>query len=412
MLRGHRRAADAGDRPDGVGARPRHARRATSRRTARPTPSSPPGWPSCSPSTTTRCWPRTSTARRRSRTAGSAARSPAQTGRALVHPVFFGSAITGAGVDALVAGIAELLPAAEGDADGPVSGTVFKVERGPAGEKIAYVRLFSGDGAHARPRCTFGRARARRRSPRSACSTGARPSGAPSVAAGQIGKLWGLGDVRIGDAVGAPRAGPDGHHFAPPTLETVVVPAPPGRQGALHVALDPARRAGPADRPAAGRRPAGDCTSRSTARCRRRSSRRRWRTTSASRSSSARRRRSASSGRSAPARPSRSMGEGAEPVPRHRRAARRAGAGRHRRASSGSGRRGARHDAARVLQGGRGDRAPRRCAQGLYGWQVTDCAVTMTHSGYAPRQSHAHQGFAKSMSSTGAGLPQPDAAGR
>jgi ribosomal protection tetracycline resistance protein len=39
--------------------------------------------------------------------------------------------------------------------------------------------------------------------------------------------------------------------------------------------------------------------------------------------------------------------------------------------------------------------------QGLYGWQVVDCVVTMTHSGYAPRQSHAHQGFDKSMSSTG-----------
>jgi translation elongation factor EF-G len=34
----------------------------------------------------------------------------AQTKRALVHPVFFGSAITGAGVDALIAGIKELLP--------------------------------------------------------------------------------------------------------------------------------------------------------------------------------------------------------------------------------------------------------------------------------------------------------------
>ena len=31
-----------------------------------------------------------------------------------------------------------------GDADGPVSGTVFKIERGPAGDKVAYVRLFSG----------------------------------------------------------------------------------------------------------------------------------------------------------------------------------------------------------------------------------------------------------------------------
>src|SRR3989442_12695482 len=55
----------------------------------------------------------------------------AQTKRSLVHPGFFGSAITGAGVEALMAGIAELLPAAAGDADGPLSGTAFKIERGP-----------------------------------------------------------------------------------------------------------------------------------------------------------------------------------------------------------------------------------------------------------------------------------------
>ena len=40
----------------------------------------------------------------------------AQTKQALVHPVFFGSAITGAGLGSLTAGITELLPAAEGDA--------------------------------------------------------------------------------------------------------------------------------------------------------------------------------------------------------------------------------------------------------------------------------------------------------
>src|SRR5204862_6838387 len=68
----------------------------------------------------------------------------AQTKQALVHPVFFGSAMTGAGVDALTAGITALLPASESDDAGPVSGTVFKVERGPAGERIAYVRMFSG----------------------------------------------------------------------------------------------------------------------------------------------------------------------------------------------------------------------------------------------------------------------------
>jgi ribosomal protection tetracycline resistance protein len=39
-------------------------------------------------------------------------------------------------------------------------------------------------------------------------------------------------------------------------------------------------------------------------------------------------------------------------------------------------------------------------AEGLHGWAVTDAVVTMTHSGYFPRQSHAHQKFDKSMSST------------
>jgi ribosomal protection tetracycline resistance protein len=38
--------------------------------------------------------------------------------------------------------------------------------------------------------------------------------------------------------------------------------------------------------------------------------------------------------------------------------------------------------------------------QGLHGWQVTGCLVTMTHSGYWPRQSHMHAVFDKSMSST------------
>lgn len=38
--------------------------------------------------------------------------------------------------------------------------------------------------------------------------------------------------------------------------------------------------------------------------------------------------------------------------------------------------------------------------QGLHGWQVLDCTVTMTHCGYLARQSHAGAGFDKSMSST------------
>jgi ribosomal protection tetracycline resistance protein len=58
-----------------------------------------------------------------------------------------------------------------------------------------------------------------------------------AVCAGQIGKLWGLGDIRIGDAIGAPRAGAAQHHFAPPTLETAIVARRAADKGALHTAL-------------------------------------------------------------------------------------------------------------------------------------------------------------------------------
>ena len=151
-----------------------------------------------------------------------------------MHPVYFGSAVTGAGVDALISGITELLPEAEGAVNGPLSGTVFKVERGQAGDKVAYVRIFSGtvsvrdllrfrDGNEAKVTAirAFEHGSALRRA---------------SVAAGEIGKLSGLGDVRIGDEIGVPRKA-QRHHFAPPTLETVVVPRLPQDKGALHVAL-------------------------------------------------------------------------------------------------------------------------------------------------------------------------------
>ncbi|MFC8131779.1 GTP-binding protein [Streptomyces sp. NPDC057302] len=166
----------------------------------------------------------------------------AQTKRALVHPVFFGSAATGAGVPELMAGIRELLPSEDGAAraDDPVSGTVFKVERGDAGEKIAYVRMFAGT-VRTRDRLPLGDGREGKVT---AVSVFDRGTAAPreGVSAGQIGKLWGLGDIRIGDVVGVPdaegrmRAG-GRHHFSPPTLETVVVPTRPGDRGALHLAL-------------------------------------------------------------------------------------------------------------------------------------------------------------------------------
>jgi len=79
----------------------------------------------------------------------------AQTIRGQVYPVLLGSAITGAGIAPLMAGISELLPAADGNADGPASGSIFKIDRSQSGEKVAYVRMFSGT-VHIRDRIRFG----------------------------------------------------------------------------------------------------------------------------------------------------------------------------------------------------------------------------------------------------------------
>jgi ribosomal protection tetracycline resistance protein len=158
-----------------------------------------------------------------------------QTRRGLMHPVFFGSAITGAGVEALTAGIAELLPSARGDPDAPASGAVFKVERGAAGEKIAYVRMFDG-AVHVRERLDFGGGKAAKVTA-IGVFYGGPASPQPTATAGQIAKLWGLAEIQIGDAVGQPRAAIEAHYFAPPTLETVVEPTHPGERVALLNAL-------------------------------------------------------------------------------------------------------------------------------------------------------------------------------
>jgi ribosomal protection tetracycline resistance protein len=159
----------------------------------------------------------------------------AQTAGARAHPVLFGSARTGAGVAALMAAIAELLPAGAGDPDAPVAGTIFKIERGAGGENVAFVRVRSGT-IRARDRLHAGGRGARKVTALEVIEAGgARP--VPSVAAGRIAKVRGLADARIGDAIGASPAPAAERHFAPPTLETVVVPRRAADRRALRAAL-------------------------------------------------------------------------------------------------------------------------------------------------------------------------------
>jgi ribosomal protection tetracycline resistance protein len=131
-------------------------------------------------------------------------------------------------------GIAELLPTSQGDPDGPVRGTVFKIERGASGEKIAYVRMFSGT-IRTRDPLHFGRDLRDKVTAIAVFERGPAVQ-RPFVAAGEVGKLWGLGEIQIGDRIGETGAGVT-HQFPPPTLESTVV-APNRDDGArLRVAL-------------------------------------------------------------------------------------------------------------------------------------------------------------------------------
>lgn len=312
-----------------------------------------------------------------------------QTRRGEVHPVFFGSAITGAGVDALITGVRELLPAAKGDASGPASGTVFKVERGPAGEKVAYVRMFSGT-VRTRDRLPYGKVTAIE------VFDGGSAARAQEVEAGRIGRLWGLEGVRIGDAIGAPASGGERHYFAPPSLETVVQPARRADKGVLHAALtqlaeqdplinlrqDPIREEthlslyGEVQKEVIEATLAAEYGLEVT-----------FRETTTIHVERPTGTGEAVEFNGKPPNPFlATVGLRVEPAP--------IGSGVEFRLGVSLG--AMPYSFFKAVE----ETVHETLREGLYGWQITDCLVTMTHSGYSPRQSHAHAVFDKSMSST------------
>jgi ribosomal protection tetracycline resistance protein len=154
----------------------------------------------------------------------------AQSRQGLVYPVLRGSAVKGVGIEAVSQALSELLPASVGDPEGPVSGSVFKIERGTAGDKVAYVRMFSG---------TLRTRDAVREDKVTAISVFEQGDAVqrPTVSGRQIAKVWGLHDHRIGDTVGEPPPRTPQREFPPPTLQSVVAPRRPDDAHRLRVAL-------------------------------------------------------------------------------------------------------------------------------------------------------------------------------
>src|SRR5215207_1938376 len=163
-----------------------------------------------------------------------AAASQARAGS--VHPAFMGSAISGQGVEALLAAVPELLPEAGGDPDAALAGRVFKVERSPGGDRVAYARLFSGS-VHARDQIAYGEGKQGRVTALAATVPGGAAQ-AQVVAAGQIAKLGGLAGIRVGDPIGVAAIPEEERQFPPPALESVVRPVRGAESGRLRAALN------------------------------------------------------------------------------------------------------------------------------------------------------------------------------
>ena len=325
---------------------------------------------------------------RGSRYSGSATRSRRRRSAALVHPVFFGSAITGAGVEPLMAGIAELLPARRRRRRRPGLRARLQDRARPGrGED----RLRPDVLRDASERATGCTSAADGEGKVTAISVFERGPAVqrPSVSAGEIAKA--LGPRRDPDR--RPRSasrGAERCRHAVPAADAGVGrrPARSRRPGAAPRRARPARRAGPADQRPAGRRAPGDL------RLALRRGPEGGHPGDAGERLRPRRhvpRDDDDLHRAADrhaARPSRSstptsnpflatIGLRIEPAPsrlRHRVPARRRPA----------------HGPAVHLQDARALRrahgrstSARRCEEGLFGWQVTDCVVTMTECDYS-----------------------------
>ncbi|MBL3848004.1 GTP-binding protein [Bacillus paranthracis] len=162
-----------------------------------------------------------------------------QIAQANVYPIFFGSAMTGIGVSELLENISTLLPANNLSQDEKLSGIVFKIEREPSGEKIAYVRVFSGN-LHVRKHVDIQRDQSlpHKEKIKKMCifhnGDAVQTSTVPS---GEFCKVWGLSDIKIGDIIGARTDYIKDIHFAEPQMEAAIDAVPKERIHDLYAAL-------------------------------------------------------------------------------------------------------------------------------------------------------------------------------
>ncbi|TPG16910.1 elongation factor G [Pedococcus bigeumensis] len=160
---------------------------------------------------------------------------------ATAHPVVFGSAITGAGVHELLDVLATFLPGTGHDVSGEPAGVVFKVER-TNGERTVLARVRSGS-LRVRDRVAVDGRAAEKVTGLRVFDRG-RLVRVDEVPAGRIAAVQGWSSARIGDRFGGGRGGGGAAsggswagQFSRPSLETVVDAVRPEDVGAMYAAL-------------------------------------------------------------------------------------------------------------------------------------------------------------------------------
>ncbi|WP_242293274.1 translation factor GTPase family protein [Bacillus cereus group sp. BfR-BA-01381] len=162
-----------------------------------------------------------------------------QIAQANVYPIFFGSAMTGIGVSELLENISALLPANNLSQDEELSGIVFKIEREPSGEKIAYVRVFSGN-LHVRKHVDIQRVQSlphKEKIKKMCMFHNGDTVQTSTVPSGEFCKVWGLSDIKIGDIIGERTDYIKDIHFAEPQMEAAIDAVPKERIHDLYAAL-------------------------------------------------------------------------------------------------------------------------------------------------------------------------------
>ncbi|UNP74359.1 TetM/TetW/TetO/TetS family tetracycline resistance ribosomal protection protein [Bacillus nitratireducens] len=159
--------------------------------------------------------------------------------QANVFPIFFGSAMTGMGVTELLENISALLPANTSAQGEILSSVVFKIEREPSGEKVAYVRVFSGS-LHVRKYVDIQRGESlphKEKIKKMCMFHNGNVVQASIVHSGEFCKVWGLSDIKIGDIIGERTDYIKDIHFAEPQMEAAIDVVPKDRILDLYAAL-------------------------------------------------------------------------------------------------------------------------------------------------------------------------------